>query len=138
MLDFTKKKFVRSFNYSNFREDRTLVKEVRINGRSYLKRGTKCATTCVAHYWKVFDESVNRFKNVYLVGVARQHPDDRSATYAEGIEIAAENAMISPVMTLVYDEPAPFELIEHMMEVYVAGLEERFVRTKEESEINTL
>lgn len=133
MLDYTNKKFVRSFCVSDFRQDRSLDSNVIINGRHYTKHGTFCATTLVANHWKVYDPDVKQFKHVYLVGMARQHPDDRNIKYADGVEIAAENAMINPCMTLIFDRPISFESIEDFMWKFVSEQPIQYVRTTEES-----
>lgn len=134
MLDYSNKEFVRSFTYSNLRKDRRISKQEVILGRTTTKYGTACATTMVTDLWKVWDPSVEQFKYVYLTGMARQHPQDITVKYADGIEIAHENAMINPVMTMVYDKPISFEQVEYMMEIYVSGLPVQFVRTRQEIE----
>lgn len=132
MLDYSNKEFVRSFTYSNLREDRRTTKREVILGREYTKYGTACATTMVCDCWKVYDTSVKRFKYVYMAGVARQHPSDISVKYADGISIAHENAMVNPVMTMVYDEPVQFEFIEYMMANYVSQLPVQLIKTRKE------
>lgn len=134
MLDYSNKEFVRSFTYSNLRNDRRTSKQEVILGRIYTKYGTACATTMVTDLWKVWDPSVEQFKYVYLSGMARQHPEDINVRYADGIEIAHENAMMNPVMTMVYDKPISFEQVEYMMSIYVSGLPVQLVKTKKEIE----
>ena len=48
MLDWTKKKLVRKYHYSNVNDDRQCIKSVNINGRLYDKHGVDCATTAVS------------------------------------------------------------------------------------------
>lgn len=134
MLDFSNKEFVRSFTYSNLREDRRIQKREVILGREYIKYGTACATTMVCDCWKVYDPSVERFKYVYLAGVARQHPSDISVKYADGVEIAHENAMTNPVFTMIYDRPVEFEFVELMMSNYICQLPVQLVKTRQEVE----
>lgn len=136
MLDYSNKTFVRSFTYSNLKEDRRICKKEVIFGRTYIKHGIMCATTMVCDCWKVFDPSVEQFKYVYLAGVARQHPNDICVKYADGVELAHQNAMMNPVMTLVYDRPVEYEFIEGMMELYVSQLPQQMVRTNKEIEAN--
>ena len=137
MLDYSNKEFVRSFTYSNLREDRRTEKREVILGREFVKFGTACATTMVCDCWKVYDSSVKRFKYVYLAGVARQHPTDICVKYADGVSLAHENAMTNPVMTLIYDKPVQFEFIEYMMRCYVSMLPVQFIKTKKEIEYDT-
>lgn len=132
MLDYTNKEFVRSFCISDFRHDRTTKANVIINGRHYTKHGTYCATTLVANHWKVFDPSVEQFKHVYLVGVARQHPNDNNIRYSDGVEIAEENAFANPCMMLIFEKALSFEDIENFMWKYLELQPIQFIRTKEE------
>ena len=132
MLDFSNKEFVRSFTYSNLKKDRRIAKEEVILGRKYIKEGTMCATTMVCDCWKVYDPSVERFKYVYLAGVARQHPMDIMVKYSDGVEIAHENAMTNPVLTMIYNDPVSFEFVEYMMEAYVSSLPIQMVKTRKE------
>lgn len=134
MLDYSIKEFVRSFTYSNLRKDRRTSKEEVILGRTIIKYGTACATTMVTDLWKVWDPSVEQFKYVYLTGMARQHPLDITVKYADGVEIAHENAMTNPVMTMIYDKPISYEMVEHMMELYVYNLPVQFIKTHQEIE----
>lgn len=134
MLDFTNKEFVRSFIYSNFKHDRRMIKDEVIFGRVYTKQGIACATTMVCDLWKVYDPSVERFKYVYMAGVARQHPSDICVKYKDGVEIAHEKALTEPVLTLIYDKPVEYEFIEHMMEAYVYQLPKQMIKTKRELE----
>ena len=134
MLDYSSKEFVRSFVYSNLKEDRRIQKREVILGREHIKLGTACATTMVCDCWKVYDSSVERFKYVYLAGVARQHPQDISVKYADGVAIAHENAMVNPVFTMIYDNPVQFEFVEFMMENYISQLPVQFVKTRQEIE----
>ena len=97
MLDWTKKKLVRKYHYSNVNDDRQCIKSVNINGRLYDKHGVDCATTAVALEYKVYDPSVKQFKIAILVGIARQNPGDIVLDKELGIEIATTNAMIIKV-----------------------------------------
>lgn len=135
MLDYTNKKFIRSFCVSDFKHERNVSNDVIINGRLYTRHGRYCATTLVANHWKVFDSSINQFKNVYLVGVARQHPDDASAKYSDGVEIAEENAFINPSMTLIFDNKLSYEEIEFFMWKYIENIPIQIIRTRKEREI---
>lgn len=134
MLDFSNKEFVRSFTYSNLKNDRHVCKDEVILGRKHTKHGIACATTMVCDCWKVYDPSVERFRYVYLAGVARQHPKDILVKYSDGVEIAHEKAMTDPVMKLVFDDPVAFEYIEWMMQQYVNMLPIQLVKTKKEIE----
>ena len=135
MLDYSNKEFVKSFCVSDFRQDRETFSNVIINGRKYIKCGTYCATTLVAHHWKVYDESINQFKHVYLVGVARQHPDDANAKYRDGVEIAETNAVLNPCMTLIFDNAIEYDRVEHFMWEYLNEQPIQFIRTYQEKQL---
>ena len=134
MLDYTNKQFIRSFCVSDVRQERMASSNVIINGRNYIKLGKYCATTLVANLFKVYDCSINQFKYVYFVGAAKQHPNDISVKYSDGVEIAAENAMTNPCMVLTFDEPISYEAIEELMWRYISYSPVKYVRTRKEIE----
>lgn len=132
MLDWTKKKLVRKYHYTNIGDDRKCIKSVNINGRLYDKHGVDCATTMVALEYKVYDPSVKRFKTAILCGIARQNPGDIVLVKELGIEIATTNAMIEPIMVLEYPKPPSERIIYYLMSSYVLGLPIQFVKTATE------
>lgn len=132
MLDWSRKSLVKKFHYSNINDNRECSKTVIINGREYIKRGVSCATTAVALVYKVYDPSVKRNKIAILVGVARQNPGDVIISKEEGIEIATENAMISPVMQVVYNEEPTAQTMYFLLTSYVSGLPITMVKTAQE------
>lgn len=131
-MKFLTKTLVGDYNYSNRKHDRDCYKEVRINGRKYLKWGTATATTAVAFQYKVFDPSINRSEYIVLVGIARQHPGDTALSHEDGMEIASVNALTNPVMTLTFPTKMDAETIECFMANYIDSLPVVFVKTKEE------
>lgn len=132
MLDWTNKKLVRKYHYSNIDDDRNCVKSVNINGRLYDKHGVDCATTMVALEYKVYDPSVKQFKTAILCGIARQNPGDIVLVKELGIEIATTNAMINPIMVLEYPKRPSERIIYYLMSSYVLGLPIQFVKTANE------
>ena len=132
MLDFLRKKFIGQYVYSNIDTDRQCVKSVRINGRLYDKHGVDCATTFAALVYKVSVCGVKQFKYVILVGIARQNPCDNVLDKKIGAEIAIENAMINPVMSVQYSDNVTEEIIYELVSSYSAGLPIQFVKTRQE------
>lgn len=132
MLDFLRKKFIGQYVYSNIDSDRQCVKSVRINGRLYDKHGIDCATTFAALVYKVPVYGVKQFKYVILIGIARQNPCDNVLDKKIGTEIAIENAMINPVMSVQYSDDVTEEIIYELVSSYSAGLPIQFVKTRQE------
>ena len=132
MLDFLRKKFIKQYVYSNIDVDRQCVKSVRINGRLYDKHGVDCATTFAALVYKVPVYGVKQFKYVILVGIARQNPCDNVLDKNVGAEIAIENAIADPIMTVQYSNEVTEETIYELISSYSVGLPIQFVKTRQE------
>ena len=132
MLDFLRKKFVKQYVYSNIDDDRQCVKSVRINGRLYDKYGVDCATTFVALVYKVPVYSVKQFKYAILIGIARQNPCDNILDMNIGIEIATENALTDPIMSVIYSSEVDEQTIHDLICSYSNGLPIQFVKTRQE------
>ena len=132
MLDFLRKKFIKQYVYSNIDSDRQCVKSVRINGRLYDKYGVDCATTFVALVYKVPVYGVKQFKYTILVGIARQNPCDNVLDKNIGIEIATENALADPIMSVIYSSEVDENVIYNLISSYSDGLPIQFVKTRQE------
>ena len=132
MLDWLRKEMINQYCYSNIDEDRTLVKEERINGRLYEKHGVDCASTLVAIKYKVPIQGSKFFKTALLIGLARQNPCDSLIDIESGFEVAKENALTNPCMVIEYNESPSDEAIYFLMKSYVLGLPCRFVKTAQE------
>ena len=134
MIDWLDKELINIFYYSDVNEDRRTTKSVRINGRLYDKHGVDCAISAVALYYKVYDPSINHYKYVILIGIARQNPYDTNIDEETGFELATENAMINPVVTIEYNDNVKDDVIYSLIGSYVCGLPVQFVKTKTEIE----
>jgi hypothetical protein len=66
------------------------------------------------------------------MGVARQHPGDINVSLEEGYEIAATNAMITPVASFTFPTECSARTIRFMMQAYVEELPVNFIQTQEE------
>ena len=131
-MDFLTKNLIGEYSYTDVNKDRSSIKRVLINGRKYLKTGTKTATTVVAFQYKVFNPSINRSEYITLIGIARQHSGDTKITMEEGYEIAATNAMVSPIASFTFPVECSEYTISKIMRAYVDELPINFIKTQEE------
>ena len=131
-MDFLNKTLIGEYSFTDINKDRSYVKRVMIDGRKYFKTGIKTATTVVAFQYKVFNPSINRSEYITLMGVARQHPGDINVSLEEGYEIAATNAMITPVASFTFPTECSARTIRFMMQTYVDELPINFIQTQEE------
>ena len=130
--DFLNKNLVRTFNWDDLCQNRSISEEVFINGRKYLKTGVTTSTTVVGNLYLVYDQSVKRNKYVLLVGIARQHPDDLQVKRSEGIEIANLKSLDTPVMQIEFDHEVTWDEFKELAEWYVVYQQPRFIQTSEE------
>ena len=126
---FLTKEFVTSYFYDNCSLDRFVCKPVKYMGRTYNKIGQETASTVVGNIYKVFDPSLKLNKYLMIVGVARQHPNDNVAKRDIGVEIASENAMMSPKL-ISLDE------FKEFAKMYISTFNTEFVRTADERNAN--
>lgn len=96
------KKLVDEFVVSDINTDRSCEKETVLdNGRRVVMKGTYCASTFVGKLYKMNGPSENPLERyVLFVGVARQNPIDNRQDGDLAVEMAAENAMVNPIMTI--------------------------------------
>ena len=130
--DFLNKNLVRTFDWNDLSQNRSISEEVCINGRKYLKTGVTTATTVVGNLYLVYDQSVKRNKYVLLVGIARQHPNDLQVKRNEGIEIANLKSLDTPVMQIEFDHEITWEEFKELVEWYVEYQNVKLLRTSKE------
>ena len=96
------KKLVDEFVVSDIHTDRSCEKETVLdNGRRAVMKGTYCASTFVGKLYKMNGPSENPLERyVLFIGVARQNPIDNRQDGDLAVEMAAENAMVNPIMTI--------------------------------------
>lgn len=96
------KKLVDEFVVSDIHTDRSCEKETVLdNGRRAVMKGTYCASTFVGKLYKMNGPSENPLERyVLFVGVARQNPIDNRQDEDLAVEMAAENAMVNPIITI--------------------------------------
>ena len=134
--DFLTKTLVRSFDWNDMKEDRSMYEQVCINGRDYIKMGVATSTTVVGNLYLVEDQSVKQNKYVLLVGIARQHPCELNAKRSEGIEIANLKALNSPVMQIEFDHEVTWDEFKELADWYVAWQTPKMLKTNEELKQN--
>ena len=96
------KKLVDEFVVSDIHTDRSCEKETVLdNGRRAVMKGTYCASTFVGKLYKMNGPSKNPLERyVLFVGVSRQNPIGNRQDEDLAVEMAAENAMVNPIMTI--------------------------------------
>lgn len=134
--DFLTKNLVRTFDWNDLGQNRSISEEVCINGRKYLKTGVTTSTTVVGNLYLVEDQSVKQNKYVLLVGIARQHPCELNVKRSEGIEIANLKALNSPVMQIEFDHEVTWDEFEELANWYVAWQTPKMLKTNEELKQN--
>lgn len=130
--EYSDKTLVSTFVSSDLNTDRSDSKVVKFNGREYIALGTRAATTVVGILYKVHEPSDNHLRYVLLVGVARQHPCDVKISLEEGVDIATQNALISPVMTMRLEDKINEQQFIDIANVYANTMKIRLVKTKAE------
>ena len=134
--DFLTKTLVRSFDWNDMKEDRSMYEQVCINGRDYIKMGVATSTTVVGNLYLVEDQSVKQNKYVLLVGIARQHPCELNVRRSEGVEIANIKALNSPVMQIEFDHEVTWDEFKELADWYVAWQTPKMLKTNEELKQN--
>lgn len=105
-----------------------------VKGRTIVSLGTRTATTIVGNVYKVFDSSVESFKYLFLLGVARQnpcwcYPVDKE----EAVERAMTNALIDPVLTMKLDAPVEYEQFDNLCQTFIEDFQtKKLILTEEE------
>ena len=134
--DFLTKTLVRSFDWNDMKEDRSICEQVCINGRDYIKMGVATSTTVVGNLYLVEDRSVKQNKYVLLVGIARQHPKELNVKRSEGVETANLKALNSPVMQIEFDHEITWDEFKELANWYVYWQTPKMLKTNEELKQN--
>lgn len=129
------KKLVDEFVVSDIHTDRYCEKETENeNGRRVITVGTRCSTTVFGKLYKLNGPSVNPLKKyVLFVGVSRQNPRDFKQDEELAVEMAAENAMVDPVMTMYLPCKIDERRFARMIDPYFYILPEKLVMTAKEA-----
>lgn len=130
------KEWVRSYAFNDIYTNRNDERRKVIKGRTTIELGTRIATSFVGNLYRVYDSSVESFKYLLLVGVARQNPDfDSPITVEEAEEVAAINAWLNPVLTYVVDEVIDDDHFLDLCIVMREMMPKIFVKTPEEKKM---
>ena len=129
------KKLVDEFVVSDIHTDRSCEKEtVNEDGRRVISLGSYCASTFVGKLFKMNGPSVNPNKRyLLLVGLSRQNPMDIKQNEDLAIEMAAENAMVDPIMTVWLPEHISGTRFKYFIEPYLNSLPEKLVLTSKQA-----
>lgn len=129
------KKLVDEFVVSDIHTDRYCEKEtVNEDGRRVVSLGTYCASTFYGKLYKMNGPSVKPTKRyLLLIGLSRQNPADIKQNEDLAIEMAAENAMTDPIMTIWLPEHISGTRFRYFVEPYLNSLPEKLVLTSKEA-----
>lgn len=128
------KKLVDEFVVSDIHTDRSCEKETVLdNGRRAVMKGTYCASTFVGKLYKMNGPSENPLERyVLFVGVARQNPIDNRQDEDLAVEMAAENAMVNPIMTIKLPTAISGDDFVRFVSPYLDAMPTKFILTSKQ------
>lgn len=128
------KKLVDEFFVSDIHTDRSCEKETVLdNGRRAVMKGTYCASTFVGKLYKMNGPSKNPLERyVLFVGVARQNPIDNRQDEDLAVEMAAENAMVNPIMTIKLPTAISGDDFVRFVSPYLDTMPTKFILTSKQ------
>ena len=99
------KELIKTYTYDDIHTDRRGERTKVVKGRTVIELGTKAATSFVGNLYRVYDYSVKSYKQLLLVGVAKQPLDGGGIDFEDSMyEEAAENAWVDPMVKIVLDD----------------------------------
>ena len=128
------KKLVDEFVVSDIHTDRSCEKETVLdNGRRVVMKGTYCASTFVGKLYKMNGPSENPLERyVLFVGVARQNPIDNRQDEDLAVEMAAENAIVNPIMTIKLPNAISGSDFARFVSPYLDTMPTKFILTSKQ------
>lgn len=128
------KKLVDEFVVSDIHTDRSCEKETVLdNGRRAVMKGTYCASTFVGKLYKMNGPSKNPLERyVLFVGVARQNPMDNRQDEDLAVEMAAENAIVNPIMTIKLPNTITGEDFVRFVSPYLDAMPTKLILTSKQ------
>ena len=128
------KKLVDEFVVSDIHSDRSCEKETVLdNGRRAVMKGTYCASTFVGKLYKMNGPSENPLERyVLFVGVARQNPIDNRQDEDLAVEMAAENAMVNPIITIKLPNAISEDDFARFVSPYLDAMPTKFILTSKQ------
>ena len=104
-LCMSTKELIKTYTYDDIHADRRDERVKVVKGRTVIELGTRAATSFVGNLYRVYDYSVKSYKQLLLVGVAKQPLDNGNGEFEETIyEEATENAWVDPMVKIVLDD----------------------------------
>ena len=104
-LCMSTKELIKTYTYDDIYADRRDERVKVVKGRTVIELGTRAATSFVGNLYRVYDYSVKSYKQLLLVGVAKQPLDNGNGEFEETIyEEAMENAWVDPMVKIVFDD----------------------------------
>ena len=104
-LCMSTKELIKTYTYDDIHTDRKGERVNVVKGRTVIELGTRAATSFVGNLYRVYDYSVKSYKQLLLVGVAKQPLDNGNGEFEETIyEEAMENAWVDPMVKIVLDD----------------------------------
>ena len=106
-LCMSTKELIKTYTYDDIHTDRRGERIKVVKGRTVIELGTKAATSFVGNLYRVYDYSVKSYKQLLLVGVAKQplSGDFTDNEFEDNMyEEAMENAWINPMVKIVLDD----------------------------------
>ena len=104
-LCMSTKELIKTYTYDDIHTDRRDERTNVVKGRTVIELGTRAATSFVGNLYRVYDYSVKSYKQLLLVGVAKQPLDGGGIDFEDSMdEKAAENAWVDPMVKIVLDD----------------------------------
>ena len=104
-LCMSTKELIKTYTYDDIHTDRRDERVNVVKGRTLIELGTRAATSFVGNLYRVYDYSVTSYKQLLLVGVAKQPLDGGVIDFEDSMyEEAMENAWIDPMVKIVLDD----------------------------------
>ena len=104
-LCMSTKELIKTYTYDDIHADRRDERVKVVKGRTVIELGTRAATSFVGNLYRVYDYSVKSYKQLLLVGVAKQPLDNGNGEFEDTIyEEAMENAWVDPMVKIVFDD----------------------------------
>ena len=104
-LCMSTKELIKTYTYDDIYADRRDERVKVVKGRTVIELGTRAATSFVGNLYRVYDYSVKSYKQLLLVGVAKQPLYNGNGEFEETIyEEAMENAWVDPMVKIVLDD----------------------------------
>lgn len=129
------KKLVAEYTISDIHSNRECEKEtVNEDGRRVILLGKRCSATFGVKIYKFNGASANPLKRyVMFVGLSRQNPIDIKDDENLAEEIAHENAIVDPIMTVYLPKVLTLREVSDMISPILDNLPEKLVMTSKQA-----